>query len=177
LAGDNRIQMVYDAVDFWNQQLAEIGTPFRFGPVTHTTELVPADYLEARSLAVLENKPTPEVPESVKKMPGDIIVALSDGKFVSFSSFPGSKYCIIGIRNFKVSPLNLTNVGRNVIAHELGHAIGLGHHNDPTKLMCGRPADCRPDDFLCDWEELLPVTEENKAYLLEFYPTTWKATK
>lgn len=44
-------------------------------------------------------------------------------------------------------PLTLANVARNVIAHELGHAIGLGHNNDAAKLMCGRPAPCRPDVF------------------------------
>jgi len=40
--------------------------------------------------------------------------------------------------------MNLPNVARNVIARELGHAIGLGHNSDPTMLMCGRPAPCRP---------------------------------
>jgi hypothetical protein len=174
---DGRIKLVYDAVDFWNQQLAEMGTPFRFGPVTRTTELVPTDYLVARSSAGLEGKPFPEIPESVKNIPGDIIIALSDGNFVSQSGMPGSKYCIIGIRNFKVSPLNLTNVGRNIIAHELGHAIGLGHHNDCTKLMGGRPAECRPNRYHCDVEQYFAITEENKAYLLELYPTTWKPAK
>jgi len=165
---------VHEAVDFWNQQLEELGTPFRLGAVTHVTELVPGDYLKTTSAAVLEGKSKPEPPESVKNIPGDIIVALSDMSFISFASIPGSEYCIIGIRNFEVSPLDLTNVGRNLIAHELGHAIGLGHHNDPTKLMCGRPADCRPDDFHCDREQFFPIDEDNKSYLLELYPSTWE---
>ncbi|MFC1981338.1 hypothetical protein ACFLVN_03745 [Chloroflexota bacterium] len=169
--------MVYESVDFWNEQFAEIGTPFRLGSVNHSTELVPVDYLKASSLAVLEKKTRPTPPESVKNIPGDIIIALSDGKFVSFSSVPGAKYCIIGIRNFKVVPLSMSNVGQNIIAHELGHAIGLGHHNNPTKLMCGRPADCRPDDFYCDRELFFSIEENNKAYLLELYPTNWKPTK
>lgn len=40
--GGSRNQLVNDAVDFWNQQLTEIGSGFRLGPVTlykrnHTT--------------------------------------------------------------------------------------------------------------------------------------------
>ena len=31
--GDSRNQLVIDAVDFWNKQLAEIGSGFRLGPV------------------------------------------------------------------------------------------------------------------------------------------------
>ena len=34
--GDPRNQLVIDAVDFWNQQLSEIGSAFRLGPVTFT---------------------------------------------------------------------------------------------------------------------------------------------
>jgi predicted Zn-dependent protease len=38
----------------------------------------------------------------------------------------------------RLYPLTLPNVARNVIAHELGHAIGLSHNDDPNYLMCGR---------------------------------------
>ncbi len=176
-AGDPRIQMAHEAIEWWNQQLADIGTPFRLGPVTHITEPVPVDYLIERSSALLEGKPIPALPESVKQMPGDLIIALSDGMFVSFCSRPSTSFCLIGIRNCETKPLSLKNVARNVIAHELGHATSLGHNNDPTKLMCGRPAECRPSDFHCDVEQFFSVTEEEKAHLLKLYPPNWKPVR
>src|ERR1041384_8278611 len=46
--GDRRTQLVIDAVDFWNQQLSEIGSAFRLGPVTFTNEIIPDEELERR---------------------------------------------------------------------------------------------------------------------------------
>ena len=39
--GDWRNQLVIDGVDFWNKQLAEIGSGFRLGPVTFVSEIIP----------------------------------------------------------------------------------------------------------------------------------------
>lgn len=99
---------------------------------------------------------------------GDLIIALSDGDFVSFT---GKR--LIGIRSFQAPPARFTNVGRNVIAHELDHAIGLGHNDDPANLMCG-PALCRPDAFRSNVEHYFHVMEEKKQFLLKLYTSTWK---
>jgi hypothetical protein len=176
-AGDRRIQLAQEAVDFWNQELEEIGTPFRLGAIIHTTESVPLDYLVALSAAVIEQRRHPQMPESLKEMSGDVIIAFSDGFFVSFCAPLPSGVTLIGIRNCEASPLNLPNVARNLIAHELGHAIGLGHNNDFTKLMCGRPAACRPPDFHCEIEQFFSITEHEKASLSKLYPTTWSPAK
>lgn len=56
-------------------------------------------------------------------MPGDIIVALSEAEFVSFTAPVGTKV-LVGIRNGRSIPLRLANVALNVVAHELGHANG-----------------------------------------------------
>lgn len=54
--GDSRNQLVNDAVDFWNQQLAEIGSGFRLGPVTFVSEIIATEELEALSKDVLVDR-------------------------------------------------------------------------------------------------------------------------
>jgi hypothetical protein len=146
--------------------------------VSQTTETLPTDYLTRLSAAVLNHEPPPDVPERVRQMPGDLIIAWSDGDFVSFSRrLPSGARVVVGIRSDQFRPLSLPNVGRNVIAHELGHAIGLQHNDDPTMLMCGRPARCRPAVFSSDVARFFPLTGADKDRLLHLYPPTWTSTR
>jgi hypothetical protein len=172
---DRRVQVVIEAVDFWNKQLSEIGSGFRLGPVSFTNETIPAAELEALSRAVLAKEgPLPPTP-SLMEIPGDLIVVLSNGSFISFAGpFLRDGRRLVGIRGDHLYPFTLPNVTRNLIAHELGHAIGLGHNDDPNNLMCGRPASCRPGAFRSDVERYFPLMEEEKQVLLKLYPPTWK---
>jgi hypothetical protein len=175
-AGDSRLRPVDEAVSFWNRTLEEIGSGFRLGPVTRTGRSMPEEALQALSTATLSGAGGPsEVPQTLRDLPGDITIFLADSGFVSFSRTvgPNSKR-VVGIRGTSFPPMNLPNVPLNVIAHELGHAIGLGHNSDPTTLMCGRPAPCRPALFRSDHPRMFPLTDDEKRRLLVMYPPQWK---
>jgi hypothetical protein len=170
-AGDNRMPAVVEALEFWNRQLADLGSTLRLGPVTHTTGELPMEYLQRVSVAVLRREPHPDVPDLVRAIPGQIIVALSEGEFVSFAASLGSPgRVLIGIRSVRDPSLAQPNIARNLIAHELGHALGLNHNGDATKLMCGRPASCRPQDFAASTARFFPLTDEDKKILARLYP-------
>jgi hypothetical protein len=170
---DDRADLLRDAVEFWNQTFAKIGSPFRLGVMTHMYGAIPVGELVELSKEV--RSPTaPDFSSAIRRWPGNIIVALSKGPFISFTArWPKRQKVLIGIRNLK-GPLALPNVARNVIARELGHAIGLKHNNAAGTLMCGIPAPCRPDAFASGTPHYFPLTQSEKAELTRMYPATWK---
>ena len=171
LAGDSRLGAVDEAVAFWNRTLAQIGSRFRLGSVTRMVRPVPEDALHVLSASVLSGGGRSAIPPALRELPADITIMLAESEFVSFAGpLDENSKRVVGIRGTSFPPMNLPNVPRNVIAHELGHAIGLRHNSDPTTLMCGRPAPCRPDLFRSAQPRMFPLTEDEKHRLLTMYP-------
>jgi len=170
--GDSRLVLVDEAVAFWNQTLKQAGSTFRLGHVTHIVQPVPEAALQTLGTSIADGSEYVSIPAALRELPGDITIVLGQSAFASFTTFLGSQYKrIVGIRGMNFPPMSLPNVARNVIAHELGHAIGLDHNGDPSTLMCGRPAWCRPYVFRSNTPRVFPLTDGEMSELLRMYPS------
>jgi hypothetical protein len=176
-AADPRLPAVDEAVAFWNRTLTELGSGFRLGAITRMVRPIPEEAVQQLSTSVLGGRGrVSEFPPALTDLPGDITIVLAASEFVSFSSpFNQHSKKVIGIRGASFLPMSLPNVPRNVIAHELGHAIGLAHNSDPTMLMCGRPSTCRPGLFQSEQPRMFPLRADEKSFLLSMYSSQWKS--
>jgi hypothetical protein len=165
---DSRRTAIDEAVAFWNDQLSNLHAKLTLGPIAPCDRSVPDGVLVRISEGILRGERAGRLPRELDSVQGDIIVVLSGADLVSVGGAGGRRGLTI-LRRADVPPLSLPNVARNVIAHELGHVLGLSHNADPTLLMCGRPAACRPALFQSDQTRFFPLTDAETRELARRY--------
>lgn len=150
---DPRVSTAREAVTHWNREFQRLGLRLHFDSVVVRQDSISDDLLRAASgevsfgLASASRK----LLAATDDLAADVVIVLSHTDLISFSvRWRAGSHGLVGIRRSDVPPLSYPNTVRNVIAHELGHVLGLDHNSDDKTLMCGRPAPCRPIAFALD---------------------------
>jgi len=167
---DSRLVAIKEAISFWNQELEKQGVSIRLGPISYVNNPNLGNAIRQLSEASdIEQKR--KIALKFRHIPGDIIIIiiLSERDMVSFAMNLTDRKGLIEIHRPDTLPLSLPNVTRNVVAHEIGHILGLSHNSEPTELMCGRPASCRPSIYASDKDFFFPLTQADRKVLMALH--------
>ena len=170
---DPRVPPAREAIAYWNRELLRLGRRIHFDSATIRTESIPDELLRGASEeAVFGRGPaTTRLLETLADESADVVIALSQTDLISFSvRWRAGSRGVVGVRRSDIAPLSLPNTVRNVVAHEVGHVLGLHHNGDASTLMCGRPAPCRPAAFASDHVRFFPLTAADDQQLQERWP-------
>jgi hypothetical protein len=169
---DPRFAATREAIAFWNDTLTELTVSHRLvesrvlvaPPITRALENYTRQvWLLAGRTRAKDGGPRP--PRELTELDADIVVFFSSQQIFSFAwPVDGRLRFFVGIQTNNSAPMNYPNVARNVIAHELGHTLGLEHNGDTRTLMCG---PCQHLVYRSDDRVFFPLTPDERARLIE----------
>ncbi len=177
-ASDDRLGPAETAIAFWNETFADLDVEMRLAaprvvvasPVARALENY-ARQVVTRAVGLPAGDAEPDAPDALTSLDADIVVLLSRQDITSFTwPMPGidpPRYFVI-VRFVRGRDRHDPMVTRHVVAHELGHALGLLHNDDPHALMCG---PCQPLTAESDDSGFLPLTDVERAQLVDLYKT------
>ena len=169
---DDRLEPAREAVAFWNARLAELGAATRLAgprvvvasPVARAIENY-ARGVAQRAVRLPGGEAEPDAPAELLGLGADIVLLLSRQDIMSYAwplpRVDPPRYLVV-IRRVRGPDRNDVMVTRHVVAHELGHALGLLHNELPDTLMCG---PCQPLTATADETGFLPLTDGERARL------------
>lgn len=175
-AEDDRIEPAREAVAFWNDRLEELGVDVRLtgprlvvaSPIARTVENY-ARSVAQRGVRLPGGEAEPDAPRELTGLDADIVVLLSRQNILSYTwPLPRTappRYLVV-IRLARGLDRGDAMVSRHVVAHELGHALGLLHNESPHTLMCG---PCQPLTSEPDETGFLPLTDAERARLVALH--------
>ena len=172
---DARLAHTREAITFWNRTFSELNLRPRLleaavivgTPASRSLETY-ARQISQRAGRLSPGRAEPDPPREVADLASDIVVLLSKQPIMSFAwPLPRSTRFFVAIQSEpNDSSSGNPNVARNIIAHELGHTLGLTHNDNPATLMCG---PCRPEALPVDELMFLPLTTNDSERLIDLY--------
>ncbi|MCY3846269.1 MAG: matrixin family metalloprotease [Acidobacteria bacterium] len=175
-ADDDRLDPAREALAFWNARLAELGVATRLGgprvvvasPVARVLENY-ARGVAQRAVRLPGGEAEPDAPPELTRLAADVVLLLSRQDILSYTwplpRVDPPRHLVV-IRRVRGPDRNDAMVTRHVVAHELGHALGLLHNELADTLMCG---PCQPLAAESDETGFLPLTDAERARLVALH--------
>ena len=173
-ADDPRVEHTRAAIAFWNRTLADLGLDVRLreaalvvGPPGMRAIETFARFVSQRGGRIPKGRDGPQPPPELAALGGDVVVLLSRQPLLPFAwPLIGSPDHLVAIRTARTGRPREGTVLRNVIAHELGHTLGLRHNRGGASLMCGPCSSLAARESPGGW---LPLTARDRALLLALH--------